>query len=334
MARPVLLALLLLLCLPAAASAEPYTPPPGKVWSGLTAGFEASDFERRTGKHPAVWQHFVAWGGSLGYTFDNTRRAQARLMYHIGTSKGQDMPERLSPGAIARGEGDRWLIELTRGIATYGSPAYIRLMGEMNNCHNPYSSYNCSGSRRNRDHSVATFKQAWKRVHVIMHGGDVATINARLAGMGLPAVQAGATELPRPEVAFVWAPMTGGAPAISALRPQRYWPGRRWVDWVGTSFYSRFPNFTGLERFYRDFASGKRKPFAIAEWAIWGAEAPGFADRLFDWIGSHRRVQMVQYNQGAQAGGIFRLGNYPASAQVVRRRLAQPRYLGYAPEFR
>ena len=106
--------------------------------------------------------------------------------------------------------------------------------------------------------------------------------------------------------------MTGGAPNISALRPQVYWPGRGWVDWVGTSFYPRFPNFTGLDRFYKDFALGERKPFAIAEWAIWGADAPGFADRLFDWIGSHKKVQMVQYNQGAQAGGIFRLSRYPA----------------------
>ena len=329
-----LLALLLLLCLPAAAHGEAYAPPDGKVWNGLTAGFDHSDFESRTGKHPAVWQHFVAWGGSLQYTFDNTRRARARLMYHIGTSKGQDMPERLSPGEIARGEGDRWLILLTRGIAAYGSPAYIRLMGEMNNCHNPYSAYSCSGGKRDRAHSVATFKKAWKRVHLIMHGGDVAAIDARLARMGLPAVQAGATEIPRPQIAFVWAPMTGGAPNIAALRPQAYWPGRRWVDWVGTSFYSRFPNFSGLERFYDDFAGGKRKPFAIGEWAIWGADAPGFADRLFDWIGSHRRVQMVQYNQGAQAGGIFRLSNYPASQRVIRQRLAHPRYVGYAPEHR
>jgi hypothetical protein len=334
MTRLGLLALLLILSAPAIAHAAPYTPPPGKVWNGLTAGFDASDFESRAGKHPAVWQHFVAFGGSLEYTFENSRRARARLMYHIGTSKGQDMPERLSPGDIARGDGDRWLIVLTRGIATYGAPAYIRLMGEMNNCHNPYASHNCSGSARDRDHSVATFKKAWKRVYLIMHGGDVAAINARLARMRLPAVQAGTTEIPPAEVAFVWAPMTGGAPNISALRPQRYWPGSRWVDWVGTSFYSRFPNFTGLGRFYRDFANGKRKPFAIAEWAIWGAEAPGFADRLFGWIGSHRRVQMVHYNQGAQAGGIFRLSNYPASARVVRQRLAHPRYLGFAPEFR
>ena len=109
-------------------------------------------------------------------------------------------------------------------------------------------------------------------------------------------------------------------------------PGRRWVDWVGTSFYSRFPNFTGLERFYKDFAVRRNKPFAIAEWAIWGADAPSFADRLFDWIGSHRRTRMVHYNQGSQPGGIFRLSRYPASARVVKRRLASPRYVGFAPE--
>jgi hypothetical protein len=43
-------------------------------------------------------------------------------------------------------------------------------------------------------------------------------------------------------------------------------------------------------------------------------------------------VRMVQYNQGAQAGGIFRLSRYPASARVVRDRLSNPRFLGYAPE--
>ncbi len=167
-----------------------------------------------------------------------------------------------------------------------------------------------------------------------MHGGDVAAINARLAALRLPGVQTGAQSIPQPQIAFVWAPMTGGAPNISALRPQVYWPGRRWVDWVGTSFYSRFPNFTGLDRFYKDFALGKRKPFAIAEWAIWGSDAPGFADRLFDWIGAHKQVKMVHYNQGGQSDGIFRLGHYPASARVIRGRLAHARYLGYAPEQR
>jgi hypothetical protein len=331
---PVVLAALLLACTPAAASADAFLPPAGKVWNGLTAGFDAGDFERRTGKHPAVWQHFVAWGGNYQYTIENSRRANARLMYHLSTSKGQNLPESLSPGEIARGKGDRWLVGLARDIAATGSPAYVRLMGEMNNCNNAYAAYSCSGGKRDRDHSAATFKQAWKRVYLIMHGGEKAAIDARLRRLRLPAVQAGAATLAAPQIAFVWAPMTGGAPNIAALRPSVYWPGRKWVDWVGTSFYSRFPNFTGLDRFYKDFAVGRRKPFAIAEWAIWGADAPSFADRLFDWIAGHRAVRMVHYNQGSQAGGIFRLSNYPASARVVRDRLAHPRYVGFAPEQR
>jgi hypothetical protein len=328
-----LLALLVVACLPATASAaeDPYLPPKGKVWNGLTAGFDVDDFQSRTGKHPAIWQHFISWGGHYQYTLDNSRNARARLMLHLSTSKGQNLPERFSPGEIARGAGDGFLVGLTRDIAGAG-PVYMRLMGEMNNCNNPYAAYSCSGGRRDAAHSAATFKQAWKRVYLIMHGGDVAAINARLARLGLPALQAGAQTLPEPEIAFVWAPMTGGAPNISALRPQVYWPGSKWVDWVGTSFYSRFPNFTGLDRFYKDFALGKRKPFAIAEWAIWGSDAPAFASRLFSWIGGHKQVKMVQYNQGGQSDGIFRLRHYPASARVIRDRLRRPRYLGFAPE--
>jgi hypothetical protein len=328
------LALLLLALLPATAAAAPYAPPKGKVWNGLTAGFDASDFEARAGKHPAIWQHFIAWGGSYQYTLENSRRAGSRLMLHLSTSRGQNMPERLSPGEIARGEGDGFLVGLTRDVAAVGAPVYLRLLGEMNNCNNPYAAYSCAGGRRDADHSPAAFKQAWKRAWLIMHGGDAGLIDARLRALGLPPLRAGASALPEPQIAFVWAPMTGGAPNISALRPHVYWPGSKWVDWVGTSFYSRFPNFAGLDRFYADFAAGKRKPFAIAEWAIWGADAPAFASRLFGWIASHRRVKMVQYNQGAEAGGIFRLSRYPASARVIRRRLSHPRYLGFAPEHR
>ena len=32
--------------------------------------------------------------------------------------------------------------------------------------------------------------------------------------------------------------------------PGNYWPGRRWVDWVGTDFYSQYPVWKDLNRFY------------------------------------------------------------------------------------
>jgi hypothetical protein len=329
-----LLAALALGAIPATAHAGAFLPPEGKVWNGLTAGRDARDFERRVGKHPAVWQHFVGWGNSYQYTIANSANANTRLMFHLSTAQGQNLPERLSPGDIARGEGDDFIVRLARDIAEAGAPAYIRLLGEMNNCNNAYAAYDCSGGRRDRDHSAETFKRAWKRVYTIMHGGEFSAVNAKLARLRLPPLQAGEDTLAQPRIAFVWAPMTGGAPNISALRPQVYWPGSKWVDWVGTSFYSRFPNFTGLDRYYKDFAVRKRKPFAIAEWAIWGADAPAFADRLFDWIAAHERVRMVHYNQGSEAGGIFRLSRYPASARVLRNRLAHPRYVDFAPEHR
>ena len=62
-------------------------------------------------------------------------------------------------------------------------------------------------------------------------------------------------------------------------------PATAYVDWVGTDFYSKFPNFTGLDAFYKAFAG---KPFAFGEWAIWGGDNPAFVDELFKWVGTTR----------------------------------------------
>jgi hypothetical protein len=310
------------------AAAAPYLPPPGKVFDGVTAGASVGDFERRTGKRVAIWQHFVLWGGGFGYAIDDAKRIGARVMLHISTAVAQNEPERVSPGAIARGAGDDYLLRLGRGLAALGQPSYLRFLGEMNNCHNAYAAYNCSGSRRNADHSPRRLKQAWRRAYLILHGGPVATVDAALHKLGMPPVRTARTELPLAQVAFVWAPMTGGSPEIHALRPAVYWPGGRWVDWVGTSFYSRFPRFAQLQTFYRDWAVKRRKPFAIGEWAMWGADDASFPRRLFGWIRRSRRVRMVQYNQGDNPRGPFRLYRYPSATRVIRSALASPRFLG------
>jgi hypothetical protein len=330
---PARLACLVLLCglaalAPPAAAADPYLPPAGEIFNGVTAGASLVDFERRTGKGVAVWQHFIQWGGNFDYTLDRARQAHARLMLHISTSRGQNQPEAISPGAIARGGGDGYLLTLGRALAGLGQPSYLRLLGEMNNCHNPYAAYSCDGTRRDADHTAAMLKLAWKRAFLILHGGDTATIDAALAALGMPAVRTAAAALPQAPVAFVWAPMTGGSPMIRALRPRAYWPGDRYVDWIGTSFYSRFPQFGWLESYYRTWSAGRKKPFAIGEWAMWGADDAGFARRLFRWVRRHARVQMVQYNQGDSPTGPFRLYRYPSATRVIRHALASPRFVG------
>src|SRR5207302_6923920 len=133
-----------------------------------------------------------------------------------------------------------------------------------------------SGSYRGAAHSQAAYKQAWRRVALILRGGPLATIDSRLHTLRMPPVRVGpgvapATpkgaaqplpDLPRPQVAMLWVPMTGGLPDIAGNQPSDYWPGRRWVDWIGTDFYSKFPNFAGLDRFYGAF---RGLPFAFGE---------------------------------------------------------------------
>ena len=318
--------LLLALAVVPAASAAPHLPPQGKVWQGVVDGDDVGDFVQRTGKRPAIWQQWLLWGGSFEYAFRRASGAGARLMVHISTAPGQNRPGRLSPGDIARGGGDDYLLRLNRRIAEHGQPVYVRLMGEMNNCDNAYASHNCDGSARGADHAAARFRQAWKRSVLVLRGGSVDAINRRLGALGMPPVATGEGELPRPQVAVMWAPMTGGSPFISALDPQRFWPGRGYVDWVGTSFYSRFPTFKYLEPYYKRFAVRHRKPFAFAEWAMWGSDDATFPRRLFSWIRSHRRTRMVLYNQGANPVGPFRLSRYPRSTEVLRRALSDGRY--------
>jgi hypothetical protein len=327
-----LLAALLAIAAAPAAHAEPYLPPAGQVLSGVASGRDVADFEQRTGRHPAVWQFWVQWGDTFHYAFDRSAQARTRLMVHVSTAAAQNQPGRVTPGQIARGEGDAYLLSLNRWIAERGAPVYVRLMGEMNNCDLAYSAYDCDGTRRSPDHSARRFVQAWRRAVTIVRGGDVAAIDARLRALGLPPVRGATGALPAAQAAFVWSPMTGGSPMIGALRPAAFWPGGAYVDWVGTSFYSRFPNFHFLEPYYRQFADRYGKPFAFAEWAMWGADRPGFVQDLFAWAGRHDRVRMMVYNQGQLTAGPFRLRHFPRAAAVLRSRLAAPRYGALAPE--
>jgi hypothetical protein len=306
------------------AAANPLLPPPGKVFSGMSGGESASLFQRQTGNHPAVFGFFTKFYGANEFIFRGAERADSRLMLHISTQDGYGTREVVTPRGIANGEGDRYLVGLDRRIAQFGRPTYIRLMAEMNQANNGYSAFDRSGRSRGPAHSTKAFKQAWRRATLILRGGDTATIDAELHALHLPPVRTAASELPNPQVAMVWVPQTRGTPDIPANMPRAYWPGSRYVDWVGTDFYSRFPNFHWLDDFYRSFAG---KPFVFGEWALWGRDDPGFVTRLFGWIHSHPRVRMALYNQGARTDGPFRLNRYPRSKVALRNALAHRRFV-------
>jgi hypothetical protein len=308
------------LAIPHAAFAVTLLPPAGRVLTGVAMGRDLSDFTRRAGRAPAVWEQFVAFDHPYRYAIDLAERAGTRLLLHVSTAPGQDRPGTLSPGAIAAGQGDRWLLSLRADLAAFGRPVYLRFLGEMNNCHNAYAPLDCGARSRGPRYSARAFVAAWRRTAVIMRAAGAEDIDAGLRALGQPALRGSAGDA-APRVAMVWSPMTGGSPMVAALDPGRFWPGRRWTDWVGTSFYSRFPNFRWLTPFYERFSQRPGLPFMFAEWALWENGDPGFVRRMLSWTRSHRHTRMLVYNQGKRSDGPFRLGRYPAAAHALRRGL-------------
>jgi beta-mannanase len=312
------------------AAAGAYLPPAGKLYAGVLAGDpQPTAYQSATGTHAAVFQLFSTWGWDPSWVLQQADQNRSRAMIALQTldAGGREV---ISPGAISRGGSDAWLISLGRAIAAHGQPVYVRPLAEMDGYWNPYCAFNANGTARGADHSTKAFRQAWRRMVLILRGGSVASIDATLASLGLPAVHTQQATLARAPVAFLWVPQTAGAPDIAANAPGAYYPGGAYVDWVGTDFYSKFPNFTGLNRFY---AQHPDKPFMFGEWALWGADSPSFVTTFFTWIHAHARTRMVIYNEGYSTSGPFRLWRYPKATTVLAHDLASSVFARFAPEW-
>lgn len=327
------------LAAPAGAGAAAYAPPAGQVYAGVTGGLQRSDytsFTALTGRHAAVWQLFLTWDQDRGenpYLFLRTRLALARelgtrLALSLSTAR-QDGSERIAPAGIARGDGDAYLLGLNRELGAAGDVVYVRPYAEMNQGNNAWSAYSATGGRRGAGHSTAAFVRAWRRTVLILRGGDMAGMNRQLAALGMPPVRTDRPTLPTTRTSFIWCPQVAGDPDVSGNSARAYWPGKAWVDWIGTDFYSGFPNWSGLTRFYRGFAR-TGKPFAFGEWGIWqSGDAPTFVGSFLRWVRTHPRVGMVLLNQGNEPGASFRLQRYPRAAAVLRQGLSSPRFRLY-----
>jgi hypothetical protein len=156
----------------------------------------------------------------------------------------------------------------------------IRPLGEPNRCLNPWSPVNCDGSQKGGEHTAGWYKQAFRRIAAIVRGGvSLEQINATLAEIGLPPLNRtkgpNPTSLPAAPVSIVWSPLPGGSPRVRGNFPGNYWPGSRWVDWASTDFYSQYPVWKDLNRFYRAHPALYEDDFTAAgfEWVDSGDRA-------------------------------------------------------------
>jgi hypothetical protein len=323
------------LCAGQAAAATLVPPKPyvflGVSDRGATAEFE--EFTALTAKHPAVLETFHPWGNSVNAAYERWRETGTRPIVAISTADDQTLAELITPQQIALGGGDDYLLQLNAFFAERGLPAYIRPLGEPNRCLNVWSAVNCDGSPKGGEHTTGWYKQAFRRIAAIVRGGQTLEgINATLAEIGLPPLNRTKgpppTELRPAPVSMIWSPLPGGSPRVKGNFPGNYWPGSRWVDWVGTDFYSQYPVWKDLNRFYKG-KQWRGKPVAVTEWAVHVEDEPRFVKQLIAWVVKRPRVRMLVYYVGFGPGNPYDLNLYPRTLNTLRLKLRRPTFLEY-----
>ena len=320
--------------MPGAASAASFLPPAKKVYWGGQGGYSQAhirDFAQQSGKHPAVFNYFISWRASessfhwLSYRLADARAQDTAAMLSVAPEDTG-----LTPRDLAQGKGDAFLLGLNSLLAAHGEVTFLRPLSEMNNANNTYAPYDLSGRSRGPANTVGRLKSAWRRVALITRGGAVAAIDAKLRRLHMPPVRTAARELPRSAVALMWVPLSFGNPEIPKNHPRHFWPGGQYVDWVGTSWYSPYKASQAMHDFY-SYPLWRRKPFAFAEWGIWGRDDPGFVRQFFGFVKTHPRVRMAVYYQSALLKREFRLSAHPSIRAALRQALRWPRLTGVAP---
>jgi hypothetical protein len=329
----------------ASAAANSYAPHRGKSFFGISDTGEIEHyrkFQNDVLHHPAVLQTFHQWGTHPWQALERWAKTDTRGMLSVSTTDSYSGAEVRTPKRIAKGYGDEYPLLLNRRFAHERETVYIRFLPEMNGHWNPYCAFNVDGSGRGRDHKTRWFRAAWRRFTIIVRGGKRARINRRLRRLGMPPIlrtydkrvyrdHRVGERLARPKVALMWVPQSRGSPDLRANRPRAYWPGRRFVDWIGVDIYAKFPNFEGMQKIYRNFP---RKPFLVGEWSSWDHDSPGFVRELFRWARRHRRTKLLAYYQGFAGSNPHRIWHYPRARRRLRRELGRPRYDPYAADSR
>jgi len=282
-------------------------------------------FQGLTGQRSTVvekvvgWNQGYTWGSSFGQLL--ATMGDVPLLGMTMDAKGSSA-EAITPLAIARGDGDVYLVALNDAIAEWGRRIYVRPFFEADGFWSTYCAFTRAGRSKGPAHSTAAFRKAFARTYLILHGGAAAGINGALARLGMPPLRAGGGDLPAnpvPRLKVIWNPQAYAVPELAANQPERYWPGGAYVDVVGNDIYGE-PRIKWAEQeaYYRRYAG---KPFAIPEWGLWGRDDPAYIRDMARFARTHRRLELLVYVNG-KPGSLFDLALRPRSRAAYRSLIA------------
>jgi len=292
---------------------------PVEASASVLLGVEGSKsrFRDQTNQATDVNLDFISWGVHKQTYLDNTLEAAKPIPAISFGTVNKYGNEAITPAGLANGKGDRVLIDLARALDRFGSFAYIRPFAEMNGYWNPYSAYNSNGTYRGRAHSTKNLRKAFRRTYLIVHGGSLADINAKLVDAGMPKLDR-TNDLPENDVKVIWNPQGFGSPDIKANSAAAYYPGDNYVDIVANDLYD-YGRGVEWEANLDLYRAHPDKPYAIGEWGLGpGIDHPDFVQKMANFVSSHSRVETIVYYR-SQTGSTFDLSNKPKSRAAYKR---------------
>ena len=249
-----------------------------------------------------------------------------RPVIHLGTDQAGKTraSEAISPGALARGEGDAYLTAVSQLLNSgklvknaSDQHVWVRPYAEMNGSFNPYSSHNPDGSARDKDHAASQYQKAFQRTSIILHGGSVDDMNDQLEDAGLPLLRTDKDIEASNKVAVIWNPHGRSDPDVPGNQPEDYYPGDKYLDATAVDHYDNGYESTVTD-IYNQFA--KDKPFILGEFGV-QTDNPKATDAMFSWIRKHNIAAAMWYDG---LGDRFSTtdGSKPATVDSLKRNLA------------
>ncbi len=271
----------------ACANPAPFRPPLIGVAPGPPAGRNLTRFMRATRVHPQMVAQYLQFGDPYNAAEAcSVARAGAELLI-------QWDPKRISLQRIANGGWDQYITQFARNVRAGQLPIVLSFGHEMNG--NWYTwGYTQTSPRR--------FVAAWRHLHRLF-------------------AAAGARNVTWCWDVNTWDPaLAGHAPNYGIGPPRWWWPGARYVNWVGLDAYYETPTDTFRTRFKDSLRALHRiahKPVLIAETAVAAGPRQVWQIRtLFSGLRSTNVIGAVWFDWKGREQ--WRLEGHPAAIAAFR----------------
>lgn len=274
------------------------------VPSGLWNPSALDEFARVAKHDPSMIMWFENWATdfpSQSVQGARQRGAVPAITWELSGGPGSK-PADYSLASILAGKHDSYLRRWARAAAQHDRVVFLRLAPEMNGEWVPWASGKVGNTPKR-------FRKAWRHVVRIFQAADA------------------------DKVRWVWCP---NVPYPGSTHLRKYFPGERWVDWVGLDGYNwgtvgtdtRWQSFRGVfGKGLRQVKALSSKPIMLGEVASThqGGNKARWIHGFFDGLEARPRIRaFTWFNHDKETD--WRIQSSQASARAFAERVNYPRY--------